>query len=327
MTTDVRSRLWLLAAGYMVTQTIGTAVRLVLPDLVSERPRSSAELAAAVGADPDSVGRLVRALASLEIFVERDDVVAHTPMSELLCTNVAGSLSAQAVLFYGPMYEAWADSFETFRTGEPSFPRVHGSPLFDWLAQHPSESGLFNVSMVGGASVRRRQLLALDWSAVSKVVDVGGGSGATVVTLLLDNPGLTGIVYDLPHVRDDAMRTIEAAGLGDRCTFDGGSFFDSVPADADVYSLSAILHDWSDQAADAILQSVHSAMTPTSRLVLSEAVIAPGNERDNAKFLDLHMLVALGGRERSEDGWRELLSRNGFSVTHIESGLIEAVPV
>ena len=181
--------------------------------------------------------------------------------------------------------------------------------------------------MAAGASLRRQQLLALDWSAVSRVVDVGGGNGATLVALLLDNPRLTGIVYDLPHVRDDAMRTIETAGLGDRCTFASGSFFESVPAKADVYVLSAILHDWSDQAADAILQSVRSAMTPTSRLVLNEFVIPPGNEPDNAKLLDLHMLVALGGRERSEDEWRDLLSRNGFSVTHTESGLIEAVRV
>ena len=324
-TQQARSQLFMLASGFMLTKAIGTVVRLGVSELVSERPRSAAELASAVAADPQSMQRLLRALASVGVFAEQGGVIAHTPMSELLCRGVPGSFAAQSLMFSEVQYPTWGEAFETFRTGEPAFARVHGSPMFEWLADHPVEAATFTEAMAGGAAVRRQPLLSWDWSGVSTVVDVGGGNGMTLVSLLARHPALTGIVFDLPHVERDATAVIEGAGLADRCHFAGGDFFDGVPAAADVYVLSAILHDWDDGPASSILRSIHEAMTPTSRVLVADAVIAAGNEQDNAKLLDLLMLVALGGRERTEDEWRTLLSRNGFTVVRVESGLIEAV--
>ncbi|MEP6665303.1 MAG: methyltransferase [Nocardioidaceae bacterium] len=326
MTNDPRTRLLRLACGYMITQAIGVAVRLGIPELVSERARPSADLAAAVDADADSLRRLLRTLAAVGVFVERDGLISHTEMSELLCSDVPGSFAAQALLFSGVHYETWGAAVDAFRTGQPTFSTVFGSPFFDWLGEHPEDAAIFNAAMAGGAVVRRARLLTRDWSGVSTIVDVGGGIGTTLLPLLEQQTALTGIVFDLPYVGQEAKRTIEQAGLSDRCSFVGGSFFDGVPAGADVYAMAAILHDWDDEAASSILRSVHSAMQPDSRLVLLESVIGAVNEPDNAKFLDLHMLVALGGKERDESEWRDLLSSNGFSTVHIESGLIEAVP-
>jgi hypothetical protein len=317
----------MLASGFMVTQAIATVVRLGIPELVSARQRSAAELASAVEADPQSVHRLLRALASVGVFAEQDGVITHTPMSELLCRGVPGSFAAQSLMFSEVQYRTWGEAYETFRTGEPAFARVHGSPMFEWLAEHPDEAAIFTEAMAAGAAVRRKPLLSWDWSEVSTVVDVGGGNGLTLASLLARQPTLTGIVFDLPHVERDARKMIEGAGLGDRCQFVAGSFFDGVPPAADVYVLSAILHDWDDGHASSILRSIQEAMTPTSRVLVSDAVIAPGNEQDNAKVLDLMMLVALGGRERTEDEWRTLLSRNGLTVVRVESGLIEAIRV
>jgi hypothetical protein len=322
---QARARLFMLASGFMVTQAIGAVVRLGIPELVSARQRSTAELADAVGADPLSLHRLLRALASVGVFAERNGVIAHTPMSELLCRGVPGSFAAQSLMFSEIQYRTWGEAFETFRTGEPAFARVYGSPLFEWLADHPVEAAIFTEAMAGGAAVRRTPLLSWDWSGVSTVVDVGGGSGVTLVSILAENPTLTGIVFDLHHVERDATDVIEGAGLGDRCRFVGGNFFDGVPAAADVYVLSAILHDWDDGPASSILRSVHDAMTPTSRVLVADSVIAAGNEQDNAKLVDLLMLVVLGGRERTEDEWRTLLARNGLTVVRAESGCIEAV--
>jgi hypothetical protein len=324
-TQRARARLFRLASGFMLTQAIGTVVRLGIPELVSARRRSAAELASAVAADPPSLRRLLRALASVGVFAEQDGVIAHTPMSELLCRGVPGSFAAQSLMFADVQYRTWSEAFETFRTGEPAFARVHGSPMFEWLADHPVEAATFTEAMAGGAAIRREPLLSWDWSAVSTVVDVGGGNGMTLVSILARHPTLTGIVFDLPHVARDATEVIEGAGLRDRCQFVGGNFFDGVPAAADVYVLSAILHDWDDGPAASILRSIHEAMTPRSRVLVADAVITAGNEQDNAKLLDLLMLVALGGRERTEDEWRTLLSRTGFAVVRVESGLIEAV--
>jgi hypothetical protein len=142
--------------------------------------------------------------------------------------------------------------------------------------------------------------------------------------LLLAHPHLRGVVFDLPHVEGEATAAIELAELSGRCRFAGGSFFESVPPDADVYVMSAILHDWDDAAAGAILQTLRAAMRPDSRLLLLESVLADGDEPDVAKLADLHMLVALGGRERTEPQWRALLAGAGFHVDGIRPGLVEA---
>jgi hypothetical protein len=133
-------------------------------------------------------------------------------------------------------------------------------------------------------------------------------------------------VLDLPHVTNEATAAIQRAGLSERCRFEAGSFFDAVPAGADVYVMSAILHDWDDEAAARILNVVRAAMRPDSVLLLLESVIAPGDEPDNAKLLDLHMLVALGGRERTEPQWRALLTDAGFGLLSARPGLVEACP-
>jgi hypothetical protein len=326
MTAQPRAELFRLASGFMITKAIGAAVQLGLPELVSERNRSAAELASAAGADPDAITRLLRALASVGVFTNDGGVIRHTPMSELLARDAAGSFAAQALVLSGYQYLTWGESLQSFRTGLPAFPAVHGQPIFDWLAEHPEQASQFNEAMSGGASLRREPLLERDWSSVSTMVDVGGGSGSTVIALLLAHPHLHGVVFDLPHVEGEATAAIKQAGLAARCRFVGGSFFESVPVDADVYVMSAILHDWDDAAAAAILQTLRAAMRPDSRLLLLEAVLADGDEPDVAKIADLHMLVALGGRERTEPQWRALLTGAGFRVDGIRPGLVQARP-
>jgi hypothetical protein len=324
MAAQPRAELFRLASGFMITKAIGAAVQLGLPELVSERNRSAAELAHAAGADPDAITRLLRALASVEVFTDDGGVIRHTPMSELLVRDAAGSFAAQALVLSGYQYLTWGESLQSFRTGLPAFPSVHGQPIFDWLAEHPEQASQFNEAMTGGASLRREPLLERDWTGVSTVVDVGGGSGSTVIALLLAQQHLDGIVFDLPHLEAEATAAIELAELSARCRFVGGNFFESVPPGADVYVMSAILHDWDDTSAAAILQSLRTAMRPDSRLLLLESVLADGNEPDVAKITDLHMLVALGGRERTEPQWRALLTGTGFRMESAEPGLVVA---
>lgn len=323
--TDARSRLFEMLFGFTLTQALGTAVRLGVPDLVTERPRSARELAREVGAEPDAVHRLLRTLAGFGVFAEHGGLIVHTEMSELLCEGADASLAAQCRYVSQVQYRVWDDSFESFRTGRPAFPRVYGQPMFDWLAEHPTESDTFNEAMAGGSARRSAALLERDWSSASTVVDVGGGTAGTLVRILQAHPHLRGTVVDLVQAREGAEAAIRDAGLDQRCTFVPGDFFDSVPAGADVYVLSAILHDWDDDAAKEILRTVRSAMTSNSGLVLAEQVVSPENEPDQAKLLDLHMLVVLGGRERSADEWSRLLHAAGLEPTSIESGLVEAV--
>ena len=163
----------------------------------------------------------------------------------------------------------------------------------------------------------RDRLAGLEWRADEVVVDVGGGNGSLLVELVDRQPGLRGIVFDLPETNRDET------ALGDRVEFVAGDFFDRVPA-GDVYVLSTILHDWDDDRAGTILRTIRTSAPADGRLLVIDAVIQPGNEAHGAKWLDLLMLALLGGRERDEAQWRALLGGAGFETVHVQDGLIEA---
>jgi hypothetical protein len=148
-------------------------------------------------------------------------------------------------------------------------------------------------------------------------VDVGGGNGSLLVELFRREPGLRGIVFDLPETDRDE------AALGDRITFVAGSFFDRVPQ-GDVYVLGTVLHDWDDAHAAAILRTIRDCAPPDARVVIIDAVIPPGNDPYGAKWLDLLVLALFAGRERTEGQWRTLLESACLDVDRIHEGLIEA---
>jgi hypothetical protein len=202
-------------------------------------------------------------------------------------------------------------------SGEPTFPGIHGTDFWTWLASHPEERAAFDRAMVEGVERRVERLAALDWRGDETVVDVGGGNGSLLVELLSRQPGLRGIVFDLPETNRDE------ASLGERCTFVAGSFFDEVPQ-GDVYILATILHDWDDERAAAILRTIHAAGRDDTRLLILDSVVPSGNDPDGAKWLDLLMLALFAGRERSETQWQALLGGTGFEPVRIDERLIEA---
>jgi SAM-dependent methyltransferase len=306
---------WDALRGGLATRALALAAEHGVAEALLGGPRSVDELAAGSGADPDTLNRLLRALASDGIFEEVEPgVYANTEASAMLTED---GWDAFARLFGGPWLQAIA-ALDT--SGEASFPRVFGDEFWSWFRDHPEERALFDRAMEQGWQGRIERLDAVGFRGDETVVDVGGGNGSLLRALLDRHPELRGVVFDLPEtVRDEAS-------FGDRLTFVEGSFFDKVPR-GDVHVLSTILHDWDDEEARRILETVRAAAAPGSRLVLIEAVIRPGNDPDGAKWLDLLMLVIAGGRERTEEEWRALLESAGWEpVRFFESGAIEARP-
>jgi hypothetical protein len=300
--------------GALVTRALALVADLRVADALAAGPRSVDDVARENGADPDVLRRLLRALASDGIFAEESPgVFRNTETSALMVGD--GGWRDFAHLFGG----SWLDAIAELRTdGDASFPRRHGAEFWAWLAAHPEERAAFDRAMLQGHQGRLERLETVDWRGDETVVDVAGGTGALLLALMERHPAMRGIVFDLPEtVRDESA-------FGDRCTFVEGSFFDSVPAGADVYVLATILHDWDDERAVAILRTIRAAARDDSRLVLLESVIEPGNEPGGAKWLDLLMLVIAAGRERDEAQWRELLAAGGFEAVRIGGGLIEA---
>lgn len=304
--------IWDILRGALCTRALGIVAGLRVADALAAGPRPVDELAHEVGADADTLHRLLRALASDGVFAEESPrVFRNTEASDLLRRDGWDDFAA----FFGGIWFAAVGALDS--SGAATFERVHGDEFWTWLARHPAERAAFDRAMEQGLGSRLERLDSVDWRDDELVVDVGGGNGSLLLALLERRPGLQGIVFDLPETARD-----ESAFDG-RCTFVAGDFFDRVPA-GDVFVLSTILHDWDDAPAAAILRNVRAAATPGARLVLLEQVLVPGNDPDGGKWLDLLMLVISGGRERTESQWRALLNETGWVPERLDDGLIEA---
>jgi predicted O-methyltransferase YrrM len=320
-------------SGYMVTQSLAVAARLEIADHLASGPVAAEDLAERTKANPDALYRVLRALASVGVFEETPGRrFGQTPLSELLRADHKPSLRHLAMLFGGDLYSAWEAAHHSVLTGEPAFPKVFGAPHFEDLGEHPEALELFTKAMGGAARGRLEGLLEIDWSTAKKVVDIGGGDGTLLVGLLQRHPALEGVVFDLPEVIGDARANVEQGALADRCTCVAGSFLDDVPAGADVYVLARVLHNWSDEQASKILRRCRAAVKPGGRVVIIDDIIGEGNGPQIGKFLDLQMLVILGGRERTAAQWATLLGDAGFRMTTTKvdprfGGLVEGVAI
>jgi precorrin-6B methylase 2 len=305
-----QAALWDFLRGSLMTKALAAVVDAGVPVALADGPRPVSELEG----DPDTLHRLLRALASDGVFRETEPgLFEHTEPSRLL---LAPGWSEFAHLFGGVFFDATTD-LDASASAAP-FPGRFGTGFWEWLAEHPAERAAFDTAMAGERDRSAERLAALEWCEGEVVVDVGGGNGTLLLELIQLRPELHGIVLDLPEtVRDEAA-------LGDRIEFVEGSFFESVP-EGDAYVLSGILHDWPDEDASRILRTIRAAAPPHARLLINESVIRPGNEADGAKWLDLLMLVLAGGRERDETQWRELLESAGWEPVRFEQ-LIEARP-
>ena len=312
MSDPPEAQVWNLLRGALGTRALAIVAELRVAESLAGGPREVAEVAQEVGADPDTLYRLLRALASDGVFAEEEPgVIRNTDASALLS---GGGWNDFAQLFGG----VWYRTLERLGpTAEPAFPSVFGTDFWSWLADHPAERAAFDRAMTQNTEGRVDRLAAVDWRGDETVVDVGGGNGSLLVELFRRQPGLRGIVFDLPETDRDE------AALGDRITFVAGSFFDRVPP-GDVYVLGTVLHDWDDEHAASILRTIRESAPPDARVLIIDAVVPSGNDPYGAKWLDLLMLALFAGRERTEEQWRALLDSAGLDIERIHEGLIEA---
>jgi SAM-dependent methyltransferase len=304
--------------GFRTTQMIHVAAKLGLADCLAAGPRPAEELAAAVGAEPQALHRLLRALASLGIFAQDEaGDFALTPQAELLRSDVQGSLRDIA-LMYGEdwLWQAYGNMTHSVRTGAPAFTKTHGQPFYGYLHAHPRAAARFNAAMSGFSSHETAAILeAYDFSDARRVVDIGGGHGALLAALLRAHPQLTGAVFDLPSVVAGAATVLSE--LGERVRAVAGDFFDEAPAGADLYVMKSVLHNWDDADAERILTTCRAAMAPDARLLVIERAVPEGNAPAEAKLFDINMLVVAGGCERTELEYRRLFDAAGLVLERV----------
>ncbi|MFO0075570.1 MAG: methyltransferase [Cyanobacteriota bacterium] len=306
-----------LLSGAWVTQMLHVAAELQIADLLAEGPREVEELASLTGCHQNSLFRLLRGLASLGIFEETEPRrFALTPLGEYLRSDNPQSQRNFARLVGDEHYLAWADLDHAVRHGSPAFRHRYGTSVFEHYQQHPERGAVFDEAMSSMSRLCSQAVLAAyDFSGLSQLVDVGGGRGELLVSLLRHHPHLQGTVIDQPQV----VAPVEVpADLEGRLQLVGGDFFTAVPAGGDGYLLKHILHDWGEDDCLRLLRRIREAMAPGGRLLVLEQVIPPGNGPFPGKLLDLNMLVMTeGGRERTSDEYALLLEQAGLQLSRI----------
>lgn len=321
-----------------MAQALYVAAELRIADLLAAGPRTSEDLAAVTGTNAPSLHRLLRALTTIEICKERDDGSFDiTPMGSLLGTDVPCSLRSWTIWWGSQLWQEWGNLLYSVKTGESARKLLTGTEGFEHLEQDPHVAEVFNRGLVELTRLTSESVVRVyDFSVVKRIMDVGGGYGELLITILRAAPAASGVLFDLPHAIEGGKRYFEEAGLASRCEFLEGNFFESVPGGADAYILKSVIHDWDDEKSKLILENCHQAMSERGRLLLVERVLPDRLEisADHQAVVrsDLSMLVTHAAQERTVAEFRNLLQSAGFRVTRIlptgmTFSIIEAFPL
>lgn len=317
--------LFQLSVGHYVSRALALAVKLGVADLLGAGPRPVEELAGATQTHAPALRRVLRLLASVGVFEEdAGGRFSLTPLGDLLREGAPGSMKDAVSVFAGvEIQDSWRELEYCVRTGLPAFKKDDpDADAFTRMEQDPEAAAVFDRAMATfTAQTAPVVATAYDFSGVETLMDVGGGNGALLFGILEAHPKLRGIVFDQPHVAARARGEIARHGLEHRMEAVGGSFFDEIPGRADAIVLKHVIHDWNDEKARAILERCRAALPPNGRLLVVEGLYPSAIDTSlasrGAAANDVNMLVVAGGRQRSEEEFRELYSAAGFELTRI----------
>jgi hypothetical protein len=306
--------------GFMLSQVVHVAAKFGVADHLADGPKTSQALAQELAVDPEALYRLLRACASFGLLSEGEArTFALPPLGDLLRSNATGSLRDYALAIVGPGSRLPYGALEqAIRSGRPQATQVLGMDLWDYYAQQEEEGTHFARTMGYLAATAARDVVAhCDVSQAKKIVAVGGSHGMLLTALLQAAPIAEGVLFDLPHVIEQARAVVGSLGLHDRVALISGDFFQDVPAGGDLYLLKQILHDWDDARCLVLLQNIHRAARPQSKLLVIEMVVPDKPEPSLVPLVDLAMLVLFGGRERSGREFASLLGGAGYQIERI----------
>lgn len=310
-----------LVMGFRGTHLLYVMAELGIADLLTNGPRHSAELAARLGADAGALHRVLRALAQIGVLEqEPDGRFGLTLLGDTLRSDRPDSMRPVARFWGHEMLQrAWGNLVHTVLTGQTAFDHAFGLPAFAYLAENEAAAAVYHQGMAqlraGAASA---VVAAYDFAPFGTIVDVGGGNGSLLAEILRVFPEPRGIVCDVPNARDDVETMLAATGLTARARFEACDFFSAVPADGDCYLLRQVIHDWDDARAVAILETCRRSIMPPGRLLLIELLLPDaGDPGLEAVMVDVTMLARVGGRERTEAEFRDLLDRAGFRLERV----------
>lgn len=313
----------MLVDGIVLGRALGTVAVLGVPDQLAQGPRTVEEIAQATGTHPEALFRLMRLLAGAGVFAQEGERRFKLgPLGGPLVSDAPGSLAAWARYLGHPWYwEIWSHLPATIQNGKTIHENIHGKRFFDWYASHPERARAFDEGMTSvSAMINPAIAYGYDYSGVGSLVDVAGGQGSLLAAILAKHPDVRGTLYDQSSVIEQArasgyLAPFEKAG---RAELLSGNIFESMPPGRDAYLFKWILHDWNDAEARTILGACRRAMgAPGKKLLLAETVLETNDQPSLAKAMDVTMMALTGGRERTVEEFRALLSATGFELTRV----------
>ena len=306
--------------GALACQALYVTAKLGIADLLADGPKSVEELATATDTHAPSLYRVLRAAASLGVFTEQENqTFGLNANAEALRSNVSNSLRDN-IIFMGEdwHWEVLGKTISSVRTGKSVWVEKHGEDVFGYFKTNPEAAGIFDRAMTSLSSLSIKPVTeGYDFTGIKTLIDIAGGHGRLLTAILEANPSMRGVLFDLPHVIEGARANVVTSDASDRLELASGDFFVSVPAGGDAYLMKHIIHDWDDERSLTILRNIKQAMSPDGRVLLVESVIADGNKQDFTKLMDIEMLIAPGGKERTAAEYEDLFARAGLRLTRI----------
>jgi hypothetical protein len=307
--------------GKWVSQALGTVVEIGIPDQLAKGARQCRDIAREAGVSEDGLYRLLRALASVGVFAEAADRRFRlTRMGQLLRSNHPESLAGYArFTSHDITWRPWGQLSYSVKTGMPAFDHVFNAPIFEHFSRNPEDAAVFDEAMTSISAMEARATSnAYDFKGVETLMDVAGGHGLLLATVLRRHKMMRGVLFDLPHVAAGAAATFSRAGITGRVRIESGDFFKELPMGADAIVMKHIIHDWNEDSATRILQACHRALGMRGKVLIVDPLLPPSNMPHYGKLLDLEMLVLTPrGRERTKDEFAKLLRGAGFSLSRV----------
>lgn len=323
-----------MVVGKWISQALGTVVELGVPDQLARGPRRCSDIARDAGVSDDALYRLLRALASVGVFAETTDRrFKLTPLGQFLRSDHGQSLAGYAhFTAHDSTWRPWGQLGYSVKTGAPAFDHVFGAPIFQYFSRNPDAAAIFDNAMTSiSAAEAQATADAYEFKGIQTLMDVAGGHGLLLATVLRRHKKMRGVLFDLPHVAAGAAAMFARTGVAGRVRIESGDFFETLPAGADAIIMKHIIHDWDDDSATAILQACRRALGPRGKVLIVDTVVPPGNTPHYGKLLDLEMLVLTPrGRERTKAEFTRLLRGAGFRLSRVVAtksplSIVEAV--
>jgi len=330
-----REKILGLASGFWISQLIRALAQHRVLDPIAHTPKTSKEIATACAINEEQCARALRAAEGLGLVsIEEKNKFKATECGMLLTKDHPSSIRSIVLLEASEVHtRLWQNYDYTLKTGQPAckvtYPEFPSNNYYHAFSSANGHLRIFEDAMKAYAQAEWGHFddSGVDFSVHKILVDVGAGDGFLLEKILRKYPKLQGVFFEQPPVCETHKQNPD---LLDRYTLVGGDFFRSVPK-GDAYILKHILHDWNDDLCLKILNCIKVAACGESKvkIYVAEMIIKSTPGMQFAKMYDLHMAVAAGGRERSEEELTELLAKAGFKVDRIyrtqsDMGVIEA---